>query len=464
MTLGQRPTLILPVETKVRELDAKVLQACALVERGFRVLLGDQNVLLRNAGRLPVGLYVDKSVARRKVRTFGRLLRLGFLPVAWCEEGLVYRDRDAYLDERIAPVAFDIARRFFAWGEVQAADVATKVSARCARGATDKISVTGNPRFDLLRPELRGMYDTEAEALRRRYGRFVLINTNFGRYNHFHGPEHVLETIRRRGTLSTPEKESFFAAWIGFIGEVFHSFRAMTRVLAAAFPEVTVVVRPHPSENARSWREIADTTPNVVVCAEGPVVPWLLAADVSIHNSCTTGVEAALLGRPVLAFQPATSDIYDSFLPNRVSVQVFDTPSLLDRVAEALAGRYAAPLEVDPAVRADLARYVCALDGQLAVDRIADLLAEEQSPARGDLARSAARLGDRLEQGVRGVARTAIEPFRRSEAYARQKFPGLGLEEVAARVRTFERLTDRFSRVGVGWSSIRDVLVLDGPP
>jgi len=43
------------------------------------------------------------------------------------------------------------------------------------------IIVTGNPRIDLLRPELREFYRPEAEALRERYGNFILINTNFSR-------------------------------------------------------------------------------------------------------------------------------------------------------------------------------------------------------------------------------------------------------------------------------------------
>ena len=41
----------------------------------------------------------------------------------------------------------------------------------------------GNPRFDLLRPELRGLYDDEVAKLRTRFGRFILINGNFANVN-----------------------------------------------------------------------------------------------------------------------------------------------------------------------------------------------------------------------------------------------------------------------------------------
>ena len=36
----QRSTLIIPVESQVRELDAKLLLACVAAERGFPVVIG----------------------------------------------------------------------------------------------------------------------------------------------------------------------------------------------------------------------------------------------------------------------------------------------------------------------------------------------------------------------------------------------------------------------------------------
>ena len=42
---------------------------------------------------------------------------------------------------------------------------------------------TGNPRIDLLRREVRGYYDDDVAALRRRFGRYILLNSNFGRVN-----------------------------------------------------------------------------------------------------------------------------------------------------------------------------------------------------------------------------------------------------------------------------------------
>ena len=47
------------------------------------------------------------------------------------------------------------------------------------------IHMTGNPRTDFLRPPLLGYYRAEAERLRARYDAFVLIDTNFSKFNPF---------------------------------------------------------------------------------------------------------------------------------------------------------------------------------------------------------------------------------------------------------------------------------------
>jgi surface carbohydrate biosynthesis protein len=48
------------------------------------------------------------------------------------------------------------------------------------------IHLTGNPRGDLLRPELRGFYARDIESIRREYGDFILMNTNFKPVNAFY--------------------------------------------------------------------------------------------------------------------------------------------------------------------------------------------------------------------------------------------------------------------------------------
>jgi len=430
--------VFLPMETKNREFHGKLLLSCVAAEAGFRAILCEQQELRRLVHRSPPGIYVDKSVVASKAGHFRDLRRMGHRVVAWCEEGLVYRNRDMYLRQRIAPETFEYVDRFFTWGSAQAADVATKIPE-----APLKTLATGNPRFDLLRKPFRTLYETEAERLHRQHGSFVLINTNFSRYNHFYSPEYQLQRWKKRGRIRTPEDEQFFWDWSGYIGKLFHSFVDMTRELSQRLPDVTIVVRPHPSENHDRWKEAVAGPANVMVCHEGPVIPWIMASRALVHNSCTTGVEAFLLGRPVVAYMPVTSSTFDDRVPNGVSLKVTSVDELAT-VLRCIVDTGAEPEAADLAARRALAgEYVANMDGEFACDRIvAELLRVSDLPGL-----ESGGAGSRLRLAVSLWWRRLRRAVRRSRSHSKQKFPGLTLQEVEEAVAAFRRVSNRFAGV-----------------
>ena len=111
------PGCCCPLRPKCGNSHAKILQSAVTAERGFDVVLGEQNAMIRQMPCLPRGVYVDKSVARTKTQPFRRLTAAGNKVAAWCEEGLVYRDRDNYLHERVSGDSLAHTDMFFAWGQ-----------------------------------------------------------------------------------------------------------------------------------------------------------------------------------------------------------------------------------------------------------------------------------------------------------------------------------------------------------
>ena len=49
-------TIIIPVETQVRELDAKLLLACVAAERGFPVIIGSRAFVHYKVSSIPRGI------------------------------------------------------------------------------------------------------------------------------------------------------------------------------------------------------------------------------------------------------------------------------------------------------------------------------------------------------------------------------------------------------------------------
>jgi surface carbohydrate biosynthesis protein len=108
---------------------------------------------------------------------------------------------------------------------------------------------------------------------------------------------------------------------------VFEDIKGLIPNLEKAFPDHTIVVRPHRTEDPRIYHEIASKCTRVRVTNEGNVIPWLRAAGALVHNSCTTGVEAYMMGVPAVTYMETRNEYYDDGyyrLPNSVSYRCFN--------------------------------------------------------------------------------------------------------------------------------------------
>ncbi|WP_446008844.1 surface carbohydrate biosynthesis protein [Candidatus Electrothrix sp.] len=310
--------LIVPIETKVREFHAKAYLATVAAERGFKVCIGDARSIRRRLGWLPVGAYfLDKSVVPNRTDLFRYYRALGLRVVAWCEEGFSLVDKDAYLRHRINPDALSQTESFFTWGPYQSSIIKNRYPELAGR-----IADTGNPRIDILHLPARSVFNEQAKLLRQQYPHMILINTNFSMCNHKKGRMGYIELLKSGGKISTTEDEEFAKGWMKHKENLFIAFKKLVFTLSQEFGDRKIIIRPHPSENHDVYRDLYKDVINVDVIHEGNVIPWLMAADIVIHNGCTTAVEACLLDRPVLAYRPFVSDRFDIDFPNQVSVDV----------------------------------------------------------------------------------------------------------------------------------------------
>jgi len=444
---SSRPWLLIPIEVKVREFHGKMLLAAVAAEAGYHVIIGEQIELRSKLRFLPRGIILEKGATNHQLAEILQSKRAGNRVVAWCEEGLVYRNRDAYLRDRVNLEAMDLIDRFFAWGSVQVADVLSK-----ATGAAQKLVPTGNPRFDLLRPELRGLFQKQTNRLREDYGSYILVATNFSRVNHFRGPEYVSTLLQARGAQASPEISEFTHGWTEFLDSVYRAFLDMIPQLARAFPDLTIIVRPHPSENRESWSQALASFPNVRVIHQGTIVPWSLAATAVVHNSCTTGVESYLLDVPVVAYRSVTSETYDSKLPNAVSHPASTTEELVAAIRAIRNGGVVPGFTRQEGQRrwAIARQYVAGVDGPWASDRIVKALDGVAASPSEDRVSAAKRIFMEATDAILAL-RTAVARMRGrlvvGAAYRRHKFPGLELSEVQQTLDDFREVSKRFQGV-----------------
>ena len=423
------PALIIPIETKVRELHAKCLLAIHAAEAGMQVVLGDQRIIAESLHQLPLGIYVDKSISRTKTAHYRRLRRLGFCVVAWCEEGLTYRDKAKYQFERVCAASLDQLDAFFAWGAVHREDIL-----EIAPAARHKIHAHGNPRFDLLRAPLREMFADEVHEIASHFSPYILVNSNFSKFNRFSGREDFIEVLRTRGILTKREEEDYYNRFIAHLGVVFEAFLAMIPQLAKALPDHKIIVRPHPSEDHGRWRSELRGVENLHVIADGNVAPWIIGGTAVIHNACTTGLEAVILNRPTIAYVPVVDQLFNrlSYLPNAVSIIARTANEVIDAAKAASVATLSNARAVSEQEQL-LVQHIANATGALASERIVQTLLELHGETGLPQANLLRRTGARLHWAARRTAVRAKRAARRDTtlaAYMDQKFPGLSLAEI----------------------------------
>ena len=445
--MTMKATLLIPVENQVRELDPKLLLAVIAAKRGFCAVIGSHRELDFRIASFPRSLYLCKSFTVRNLKMFRIMARLGHEILSWDEEALVHLPPEMYFSRRLSPLTMKYLSHLFAWGED---------NAELWRQYPDfppglPIHVTGNPRNDMLRPEMRDFYKDEVEGLRNAYGEFILLNTNFNHVNAFFPAQNLFQPAKE-----SEEVPEFGKAGRGMTREyaeglrdhkqaIFKAFQRLIPALEEAFPYYTIVVRPHPTESQEIYKSIAAGCKRVRVTNEGNVVPWLMATRALIHNGCTTGVEAYVMGVPAISYRATVNEDYDyGFyrLPNMLSYQCFSFDELKITLGKILNGELGA---ADGDERQELLEHhMTAQHGPIACERIIDVL-EEIMADRSDLPSPA--LLDRVHgwcvANGRRLMKRVKAYFPGSHAppeFHRHRYPGISLKELQRRITRFQRL------------------------
>ena len=276
------------------------------------------------------------------------------------------RDTGRYIKERIDPETLDQAYGFYCWGQKQEADVKAKIAEK------EKLLVTGNPRIDLLRPEFKKIWSNESAQICRTMSPFILINTNFSRYNRLPGTSDVIQLLKERGTLDRVAGPEYYLGLVQHLSKIMSAFLDVIPKIAERFSKHMIVVRPHPAENLDPYRSLATRHSNVRVINAGHVVPWLISAEAIVHNSCTTGVEGWILDRPVISYMPVENPSYDSQLPNDLSFKCFEPNELLNKIENVITQGLGAKRDSHTLKLAKY--YISGLTGPMAADLLLDHL------------------------------------------------------------------------------------------
>jgi surface carbohydrate biosynthesis protein len=343
-----RPVIYLLVEESDREFLARCLMAVIAAHRGYDVVIGPQWLIWEKLSQLSPGVMLFKGNNKIQATNMHHAKQAGHRVVSIEEEVLGLAD-EREIRHHYAPGVLAECDLFLVQGRFQA-----ECLARHAPGFTDKTTIVGNPRADLLRGTLTVDLREHAERLRGKYGEFVLLNTNFGGINPAHGDSLTFYNLNLQvGMLDRDSStdHSYFRDRLKWERDNAQALIRFAHGLAMRRPESRIILRPHPAERMDRWDRYLGPDSPITLIREGSHLPWTLASKVMVHTGCTTGLEAALLGTPTLSLMPGDNPWHASAISNEANPTARTVDEALDRVISHLDG-----------TGANLLRDMCQLD------------------------------------------------------------------------------------------------------
>jgi surface carbohydrate biosynthesis protein len=364
--------LYLPIETIVRELDARLLLAHQAVNRNYYVIIGQKHNVFKTAEILKSGIFFYKSHGADNFPREKKSDKVEFKYISLDEEGLVFVDDNEYL-RNSKPNELEHLDIVFTWGSYQR-DLLVKENLNLK----EKTIPVGNPRFDLLRPEFNILYKHSSEKIQKKRGRYILINTRFaaGNYSRLYGCSYIEsrqhQFIKIIGRPATRDEKNFLLREEKYNKKMFNQYVEMIKFISSRFSDINFILRPHPSEDFLNWKNALIGLKNVHVIFKGSAIDWIMGALVVIHTGCTTGIESWALRKPVIAYNPNKEGGIEPPLPNKFGMKIDNINKLYETLTKIVKGELKFEIKKE---QLDIARsYIKSITGDYSTTRFLNSL------------------------------------------------------------------------------------------
>ena len=289
-----------PIEIKKREFDARCYQALKLIKEGFEVSICTKSAINQYRNKIKKGIVYFKSSGPRYYELMKSLYKNGHYIAVMDEEGLMLKDKDVY-SMRYNIANFKYINNIFAWGETDY-KILKKLFEK------EKIIPIGSPRFDILNQKTNRLYFEQAKKIKKKYGKFILLNTFLVYVNHFahNKSKGYLKSVGKVYNTKLSRKLIKISNQnVDLQKKVFQDYKNFVKIFSKTFPNYKLIIRPHPSEKQYVWKEISNKYKNVsCIIDQNTACSWMLASQFSISSNCTTAVESFFLKKFNINYRP----------------------------------------------------------------------------------------------------------------------------------------------------------------
>ena len=287
----------IPLEIAVRELNGMIYQALHLASKGLPTILGERMVNEYVVGCGKPVLYFDSD---QSTDINEKILADGGLVFNVNPEGMhIAQERQTL--ENFSRIA-NCVSLLCTWGDHQVEDLKSVFP----KENHEHILATGYPPFDLVQSRFKPLHKNQ-DIVEVHGLNYILINTSFAYANNMMGFERYMKMLSQMNEWQIYADPEYRAIQQGIHDHqvlMLDAIIDLAKKLSKWFPDRHIVVRPHPGENKTFYSSRLKDLKNVFVVSTGTAREWISTASFVIHHDCTTGMEALLMGCPVIQYRP----------------------------------------------------------------------------------------------------------------------------------------------------------------
>ena len=291
--------ICLPIEAKNRELLSKTFLAYKLLKKiNCEILIGDRKTMFIDFDKSKNLIYFYKGGGKHLTKNFFNHVKKNNFLFTLDEEGPIFEMFDWDIENKISKKYCRNFNGIFVWGKKDLFIYKNKV------GNLDNISVTGHPKYDLLKNPYKKIFSKDVLEIKKKYKDFVFFPSHYG-------SDYKMDINKYKAYLRKiyPKQINKVSNWYAQEKIFYLEIVVLLKTMAKKNPDKYFIFRPHPGQDIKLVKKTFGEIPkNLKIIYKYTVTPWIIACDLFVHSGCTTSYEAKVLNKKIIHIQ----DINDS--------------------------------------------------------------------------------------------------------------------------------------------------------
>lgn len=295
-----KKNLYLLYEIADREFDSKLLVSLEAAKNNFRCYIFERNFFLENISNFDKGIVVYKSVVPNDEALIKKIKQYGHYFICIDEEGILQWEEEYKYKIRYGDKSLKLIDYLILLNQSQKNLLIEnyKIDER-------KLEILGYPRIDYLN-KLSQMkkINSISQKISNKYGEYIFFPTSFPS-NHLMGKKGNQISIREAlGDVENMDQKSFYENTMKLIIEMENYYSDLVIKIANKYKNLSIVLRPHPTEDSSSWRQKIKDIKNIYLDSLYPSIYYLKNSLLTIQYGSTISVESFALGRIAYQYDP----------------------------------------------------------------------------------------------------------------------------------------------------------------